>query len=164
VEAFIDLVRSGFYDNKTFHRVIPGFLIQGGCPKGDGTGIRPDHKLLPAEFNNTPFRAGTLAMAHKPSDRNSASCQFFITLSRLPELDGQYTVIGQASDEESLRTLNELAAEPTDKHDRPRHPLYIRSITLVDAELPETTHLEVKPSRNAVPTTAPTTQPASAHP
>ena len=149
VENFLDLIRDGFYDGKTIHKVIAGFVLQGGCPKGDGTGVRPDGKLLPAEFHDAPFKLGTLAMARKPADPNSASCQFFITLTRLPDLDGQYTVIGQADGEESLRTLSQLAAEPADARHRPRLPLIIRSINLVDAEQGGTIRFDLKPRQSA---------------
>jgi cyclophilin family peptidyl-prolyl cis-trans isomerase len=135
VENFLELVRDGFYSGSTFHRVIPNFVIQGGCPKGDGTGVRPDNKLVPAELRDIPVEAGTLLMAHKPSDPNSASSQFFIALTRLKELDGQYTVIGQARDADSLRTLQQIAAVPTDTHDRPVEPLILRSVNLVDSDL-----------------------------
>jgi cyclophilin family peptidyl-prolyl cis-trans isomerase len=139
VNNFLELARSGFYDGKTFHRVVPGFLIQGGCPNGDGTGIRPDGKLIPAEFNNTPVEFGSLLMARKPTDPDSASCQFFIALSRLPELDGQYTIIGRATDDETLRTLQTLAATPTRKNDRPLQTIVIRSVKLLDARAPQPT-------------------------
>jgi cyclophilin family peptidyl-prolyl cis-trans isomerase len=135
VENFLELVRDGFYSGTTFHRVIPGFVIQGGCPKGDGTGIRSDNKLVPAELRDIPVEAGTLLMAHKPSDPNSASSQFFIALTRLKDLDGLYTVIGQARDADSLRTLQQIAAVPTDNRDRPIDPLILRSINLVDSDL-----------------------------
>lgn len=134
VENFLELAREGFYEEKPLHRIITGYLIQGGCPHGNGTGVRPDGKLIPAEFHPTPFKLGTLAMARKPNDPNSASCQFFISLVRAADLDGQYTVIGQARDEESLRTLQQLAALPTDQKHRPLRPVLIRSISLVDAE------------------------------
>lgn len=147
VENFLDLVRSKFYDGKTFHRVIPGFLIQGGCPLGTGRGVRPDGKLVPPEFHDYPFDLGTLAMARKPGEAGSASCQFFICLGRHPELDGQYTVIGQARDEESLRTLAALAEVRTDVSYRPLRPLVIRFITLVDAEMRATTRLEATAPR-----------------
>jgi len=161
VENFLQLAKDGFYDGKSFHRIVPGFLVQGGCPKGDGTGVRADGRLIPAEFHDAPFQLGTLAMARKPSDPNSASCQFFITLARLPDLDGQYTVIGQASDEESLRTLAALAAEPTDRRDRPRKPLVIRSVNLAPAEQPTTIRLELSPRAPAPPASgrAPTDNP-----
>ncbi len=163
VDNFLSLVKQGFYDGKTFHRVIPEFVIQGGCPKGDGSGLRPDGKLVPAEFHNTFVEAGTLLMAHKPSDQNSASCQFFIALRRLEELDGQYTVIGQAADEESQRTLQQLAAVATDRRDRPVSPLTIRSINLVDVEVERARNLDVRTGRNpdneTPKKTKPTTQP-----
>jgi cyclophilin family peptidyl-prolyl cis-trans isomerase len=132
VENFLELVRDGFYNGKTFHRIIPGFVAQGGCPKGDGTGVRLDGKLVLAELRNVPVEAGTLLMAHKPSDPNSASSQFFVALARVKELDGQYTVIGQARDAESLRTLQQFSEVPADNRDRPLEPLVIRSINLVD--------------------------------
>jgi peptidyl-prolyl cis-trans isomerase B (cyclophilin B) len=147
VENFLELVREGFYDGKTFHRIVPEFLIQGGCPKGDGTGIRPDGKLVPAEFHDAPILPGTLCMARRPSEPDSASCQFFIALTRLPELDGLYTVIGQAEDEETLRTLQAIAEEPTDRQDRPRIPVIIRSINLVPAEEQETIRLDPQRGR-----------------
>jgi cyclophilin family peptidyl-prolyl cis-trans isomerase len=130
VENFLELVRDRFYDRKSFHRIMPGFLIQGG--RHAGGGIRPDGKLVPAELSDQPFDIGTLAMARKPTDLNSASCQFFICLGRAPELDGQYTIIGQARDEESLRTLQKLAALPVDANHRPLSPPAIRTITLVE--------------------------------
>lgn len=159
VENFLELVEQGFYTRKTFHRVIPGFVVQGGCPKGDGSGLRPDGRLVPAEFrNDAPVDAGTLLMARKPSDPNSASCQFFIALTRLSDLDGQYTVIGQASDEESLRTLKKLSAVRVDRRDRPVEPLLIRSINLVDVEQPRARRLEHQPAP-APATSAPSSPP-----
>lgn len=148
VEGFLQLVKNKFYDGKTIHKIIPGFLIQGGCPAGDGRGIRPDGKLLPAEFHDAPFGPGTLAMARKPADPDSASCQFFVTLARVPELDGQYTVIGQAGDEESLRTLHRLASEPTDDNGRPRAALTIRSISLVEDMRASARPIDLKPGRS----------------
>lgn len=134
VDSFLELVRDGFYDGKTFHRIIPEFIVQGGCPLGTGLGTRPDGKLIPAEFCDAPFRVGTLAMARKPSNPDSASCQFFVTLSRQEQLDGQYTVIGRARDDETLRTLQHLTAVQTDRNHRPFSPVIIRSINLVDTE------------------------------
>jgi peptidyl-prolyl cis-trans isomerase B (cyclophilin B) len=151
VENFLDLAGSGFYNGKTFHRVVPGFVLQGGCPKGDGTGVRPDGKVMPAELRNGPVEPGMLLMARKPSDVNSGSCQFFIALARVPELDGKYTVIGQARDEESLRTLQQLASVPTDKRDRPVSPLVIRSINLVDVQENHPRHLELRGHTSSPP-------------
>jgi peptidyl-prolyl cis-trans isomerase B (cyclophilin B) len=152
VENFLDLVRDGFYNGLTFHRVIPSYLIQGGCPSGDGKGLRKGGKLVPGEFRpEVPIDAGTLAMAHKPSDPNSASCQFFIALGRLPDLDGQYTIIGHTRDAESLRTLQQLTEVSTDRRDRPLSPLVIRSINLIAAESTRTRELESNTDEASVP-------------
>ena len=142
VENFLELIRDRFYDGKTIHRIIPGFILQGGSPDGSAGGARPDGKRVPAEFHDYAFDLGTLAMARKPGDEDSASCQFFVSLARLPELDGKYTVIGQARDEESLRTLQVLAALPTDGKGRPLRPLTIRFFTLVDRPASEVRQLE----------------------
>jgi cyclophilin family peptidyl-prolyl cis-trans isomerase/predicted GIY-YIG superfamily endonuclease len=90
--AFIKLARAGFYDGLTFHRVEPGFVIQGGCPEGTGTGGPGYH--LDAEFSELPHKKGTVAMA-RSSDPNSAGSQFYITLGDARFLDRQYTVFGQ---------------------------------------------------------------------
>lgn len=98
VESFIKLARSGFYDGTKFHRVVPGFVIQGGDPlsKTDdprvGTG-GPGYNI-PAEFNSQPHLEGTVAMA-RSSDPDSGGSQFYICLAPQPSLDGQYTVFGQ---------------------------------------------------------------------
>ncbi|MCS6884207.1 MAG: peptidylprolyl isomerase [Acidobacteriota bacterium] len=94
---FINLVESKFYDGLTFHRVEPGFVIQGGCPLGNGTGS--SKKKIPLEV--TPKlkhdTEGTVAMARTP-DPNSASCQFYITLAPTPFLDMQYAVFGKVTE------------------------------------------------------------------
>lgn len=92
VSRIAQLVTSGFYDNLTFHRVIPGFVIQGGDPTGTGSG--GSGTLLKAEFNDIPHVRGTVAMA-RAQDINSADSQFYIALSTLPHLDNNYTVFGQ---------------------------------------------------------------------
>jgi cyclophilin family peptidyl-prolyl cis-trans isomerase len=89
--AFIKLARAGFYDGLTFHRVEPGFVIQGGDPKGNGTG-GPGY-TLDAEFNERPHLKGTVAMA-RASSPNSAGSQFYICLEDAPFLNRQYTVFG----------------------------------------------------------------------
>lgn len=89
------LVRQGFYDGLAFHRVIPGFMAQGGDPKGDGTGGSGVN--LPAEFTSTPHERGTVSMA-RASDPNSGDSQFFICLARTSHLDGKYTVWGKVVD------------------------------------------------------------------
>jgi cyclophilin family peptidyl-prolyl cis-trans isomerase len=92
VNSFVFLARQGFYNGLAFHRVEPGFVIQGGDPRGDGTG-GPGYSL-PAEFTATKHITGTLAMA-RTSDPNSAGSQFYVTLAPVPSLDNQYTVFGQ---------------------------------------------------------------------
>jgi len=105
VANFVELAESGFYDGGRFHRVVDGFMIQGGCPRGDGTGNGP--RRLNAEFNDTPHVAGTLSMA-RTADPNSASCQFFICLDDASFLDGQYTAFGRIADDASLATLKKI--------------------------------------------------------
>ncbi len=134
VANFLELARSGYYDGKTFHRLVPGFVVQGGCPNGDGGGQRLDGRTTPAEFCDEPVDFGTVLMARKPSDPNSASCQFFLAFNRLPELDGQYTIIGKIKDEESRRTLERLNTLPTTTRDRPMQSLMIRGVRLVNAD------------------------------
>ncbi len=94
VEAFKKLVEKGFYDGLTFHRVIPGFMAQGGDP--DGTGMGGPGYNLKAEFNDKKHVRGTLAMA-RSSDPDSAGSQFYICYGPQPHLDGQYTIFGQVT-------------------------------------------------------------------
>jgi len=95
VANFKALAAKGFYDGLTFHRVIPGFVAQGGCPRGDGTG-GPGYKVK-AEFNKRKHERGTLAMA-RSSDPNSAGSQFYICYDAHPHLDRQYTVFGKVTE------------------------------------------------------------------
>lgn len=95
VAAFMKLSDAGFYDGLTFHRVEPGFVVQGGDPKGDGTGGPGYH--LKAEFNDRPHLRGTVAMA-RAAQPDSAGSQFYICLDDARFLDGQYTVFGQMTD------------------------------------------------------------------
>jgi len=92
VESFVTLAKKGFYDGLTFHRVVPGFVVQGGDPKGDGTG-GPGYTIK-AEFNKRKHVRGTVAMA-RAQHPDSAGSQFYITFGPQPHLDGQYTVFGQ---------------------------------------------------------------------
>jgi peptidyl-prolyl cis-trans isomerase B (cyclophilin B) len=92
--AFIKLARAGFYDGLKFHRVEPGFVIQGGDPDGNGTG-GPGYQI-DAEFNKNPHIAGTVAMA-RSSNPNSAGSQFYICIDDAPFLNNQYTVFGQTT-------------------------------------------------------------------
>lgn len=95
VNSFVFLAREGFYDGVTFHRVEPGFVIQGGDPTGTGSG-GPGY-TLPAEFSSEPFVRGILGMA-RTSDPNSAGSQWFITLGDAHHLDDSYTVFGSVTD------------------------------------------------------------------
>ncbi len=93
VRRIKELVREGFYDGLTFHRVIPGFMAQGGDPTGDGSGGTGQN--IDAEFSDVPHRRGTVSMA-RTDDPNSADSQFFVVIGEeVPELDGKYTVWGQ---------------------------------------------------------------------
>lgn len=92
VNRVIQLINQGFYNGLAFHRVVPGFVIQGGDPRGDGTGGSGQH--LKAEFNDRHHVEGTVAMA-RAADPDSADSQFYIALSTLPHLDRSYTVFGQ---------------------------------------------------------------------
>jgi peptidylprolyl isomerase len=96
VERIKKLVKEGFYDGLSFHRVIAGFMAQTGDPKGDGTG-GSKYPNVPAEFTPTPFKRGTVGAA-RSSDPNSANSQFFICLGDAPHLNGGYTVWGQVID------------------------------------------------------------------
>ena len=112
VERITELVEEGFYDGLAFHRVIDGFVAQGGCPKGTGTG-GSDQKI-PAEFSSEPHVRGTMSMA-RTADPDSADCQFFICLDAVPYLDNQYTVWGEV--EEGMEHVDQLP-----KGEPPRNP------------------------------------------
>ena len=113
VENFLKLARDGFYDNLNFHRILPGFMIQGGCPRGDGTG--GPGWMIDAEFNDREHQPGTLSMA-RSSDPDSAGSQFFICLTRerCQHLDGKYTAFGQVT--EGMDVVKTLGDTDVDKH------------------------------------------------
>lgn len=132
VANFVELAGKGFYDGLIFHRVIAGFMIQGGCPDGNGTG-GPGYSIV-GEFAGNCFKQntlrhtrGVLSMARAMSP-DSAGSQFFIMHSDAPHLDGQYAAFGKVSDEESLRTVDKIAAVRTDFQDRPLREQRIKSI------------------------------------
>lgn len=106
-DSFLSLTKKGFYNNIIFHRIIDGFMIQGGDPTGTGTGNAG--YTLKAEFNALPHVDGTLSMA-RSSDPNSASCQFFVCLGRAAGLDNQYTVFGQCVN--GMKVLHDLGKVP----------------------------------------------------
>ncbi len=124
----IGLVRSGFYDGLTFHRIISGFMIQGGCPQGTGTG-NPGYQIA-AEFNDVPHVAGVLSMA-RSQNPNSAGSQFFICLGTHTHLDRNYTAFGRTADEASLDVVRRIGAVKTGAGDRPVQPVKINRAEVV---------------------------------
>jgi peptidyl-prolyl cis-trans isomerase B (cyclophilin B) len=142
VNNFISLVKKGFYDGLTFHRVIYGFMIQGGCPQGTGTG-GPGYSIK-GEFSGNGFKndlkhtEGVLSMARSMMP-NSAGSQFFIMHKNAPHLDSQYAAFGKVT--EGMDAVNEIAECDTDYNDKPLDPQVIKSITVdtfgVDYSEPE---------------------------
>lgn len=133
VRNFISLVKKGFYDGVIFHRVIPGFMIQGGDPTGTGMG-GPGYSIE-GEFTSNGFQndlkhtRGVLSMARAMSP-NSAGSQFFIMHANAPHLDGQYAAFGKVSDDESMKVVDRIATTRTGFQDRPVAEQRIKSITV----------------------------------
>ncbi|MDX9888838.1 MAG: peptidylprolyl isomerase [Anaerovoracaceae bacterium] len=131
VENFEKLVNEGFYDGLTFHRVIPGFMIQGGCPLGTGTG-GPGHTIK-GEFtnngceNNICHERGVLSMA-RSGNPNSAGSQFFIMTAESPHLDGSYAAFGKII--EGLDVVDEIVSTPRDNNDKPKNPQKMKKVYL----------------------------------
>ncbi len=131
VKNFLNLANSGFYNGLIFHRVIPGFMIQGGCP--DGTGMGGPGYSIKGEFrangvaNSLKHTRGVISMA-RAMNPNSAGSQFFIMHQNAPHLDGQYAAFGRVV--EGMETVDEIAAVPTDWSDRPLNVQRIKSITV----------------------------------
>jgi len=129
VENFEKLANSSFYDGLTFHRVIPGFMIQGGCPKGTGTG-GPGYTIK-GEFaangvrNELKHTRGVLSMA-RSMEPNSAGSQFFIMVADAPHLDGNYAAFGKVT--EGMETADQIVNVPTDWLDKPLEKVVIKSI------------------------------------
>ena len=137
VENFKKLARKGFYDGQCFHRVIKGFMIQGGDPntkddskKGQWGQGGPGYTIS-AEFNSKPHVRGTLSMARTP-DPNSAGSQFFICHGAPSFLNGQYTVFGQLIKGDDV--LEKIATTPTEPGDRPVKRMGIESVKIVAAD------------------------------
>ena len=132
VTNFIQLSRDGFYDGTLFHRIIPGFMIQGGDPNTingnpDTWGQGGPDKKLNQEFNSIKHNRGIVSMA-RSADPNSAGSQFFIIHKNSNFLDGEYTAFGRIATEESFRTLDRIAAVQTETNDRPVDPEQVRII------------------------------------
>ena len=131
VNNFISLVKAGFYDGLTFHRVIPDFVIQGGCPLGTGTG-GPGYEI-PGEFTANGFQndlkhdKGVLSMA-RTNDPDSAGSQFFIMVEKAPHLDGQYAAFGKII--EGIETADAIVSAPTDWNDKPKTPQKLKAVTV----------------------------------
>ena len=129
VKNFEKLVKEGFYDGLTFHRVIPGFMIQGGDPLGNGMG-GSDEKIV-GEFaangykNDLRHTRGVISMARSMMP-NSASSQFFIMHEDAPHLDGSYAAFGKVV--EGIEVVDEIASVPTDFSDRPMTPVVMKKV------------------------------------
>ena len=131
VNNFISLVRSGFYDGLIFHRVIPGFMIQGGCPQGIGTG-GPGYSIK-GEFsgngvkNDLRHERGVLSMARAMSP-NSAGSQFFIMVEQAPHLDGQYAAFGKVI--EGMEVADAIVSADRDRMDKPYQDQRMKTATV----------------------------------
>ena len=131
VDNFVKLVNKGFYNGLTFHRIIKGFMIQGGCPKGNGTG-GPGYSIK-GEFSmngvNNPIKheRGVISMA-RAMDPNSAGSQFFIIHQAAPHLDGQYAAFGKVV--KGIEVVDAIASVQTNYFDAPLQKVVIKSIKI----------------------------------
>ena len=131
VNNFISLISKGFYNGLIFHRVIPGFMIQGGCPEGTGMG-GPGYSIM-GEFSSNGFKndlkhtKGVLSMARSMMP-DSAGSQFFIMHETSPHLDGQYAAFGKIT--EGQEVVDAIAVTDTDYNDRPRTPQVMKTVTV----------------------------------
>jgi len=132
-ENFVSLVKKGFYDGLIFHRVIEGFMIQGGCP--DGTGMGGPGYTIKGEFsmngvaNDLKHTPGVISMA-RSMNPNSAGSQFFIMHKAAPHLDGSYAAFGKVV--KGMEVVDEIACTPTNYNDRPLEEQKIRKITCTE--------------------------------
>jgi len=132
VKNFVSLVSQGFYDGLIFHRVIPGFMIQGGDP--NGTGMGGSKQTIPGEFSSNGFKndlkhdSGVLSMA-RTSDPNSASSQFFIVVKASSHLDGQYAAFGKVI--EGMEEVNRIVSVPKDRSDKPLEDQKMKKVILL---------------------------------
>ena len=133
VENFIKLAEDGFYDGLIFHRVIPGFMIQGGCP--DGTGMGGPGYSIEGEFTANGFKndlkheRGVLSMARAMSP-NSAGSQFFIMVADAPHLDGQYAAFGKIT--EGMDVADGIVGQKRDMMDKPENPQVMKKVTIIE--------------------------------
>ena len=135
VANFEKLANEGFYDGLIFHRVIPGFMIQGGCP--DGTGMGGPGWNIKGEFamngvpNNLKHTRGVLSKA-RAMHPDSAGSQFFIMVANAPHLDGQYAAFGKIT--EGMEAADKIVSVKTNRQDKPNEPQVIKSVTVEDVE------------------------------
>ena len=131
VNNFISLIQKGFYDGLIFHRCIPGFMIQGGCP--DGTGMGGPGYAIKGEFSRNGFQndlihdRGVLSMA-RANNPNSAGSQFFIMVDKAPHLDGSYAAFGKVI--EGMEIADAIVSGKTDWNDRPREKQVMKKVTV----------------------------------
>ena len=131
VNNFISLAKSGFYDGLIFHRVIPGFMIQGGCP--DGTGMGGPGYSIKGEFTGNGFQndlvhdRGVLSMARTMAP-DSAGSQFFVMVEKAPHLDGQYAAFGKVI--EGMEVADAIVNAKRDWNDKPRQPQRMKKVTV----------------------------------
>lgn len=128
VKNFVELAEKGFYDGTVFHRIIPGFMIQGGCPEGTGMG-GPGYKI-DAEFNDVPHKRGVLSMA-RSQDPNSAGSQFFVCHGTASFLDGQYTAFGHLVEgDDTLEKIVSGKTQPGGEGSKPVAPVKVEKVTV----------------------------------
>ena len=131
VNNFISLIQKGYYDGLIFHRVIPGFMIQGGCP--DGTGMGGPGYSIKGEFTGNGFRndlahdRGVLSMARTMAP-DSAGSQFFVMVEKAPHLDGQYAAFGKVI--EGMEVADAIVSAKRDWNDKPRQPQRMKKVTV----------------------------------
>ena len=130
VKNFLDLAKKGFYDGSTFHRVIPGFMIQGGCPNTkNATGSKSGHGMgdagykIKAEFNDTAHKRGVVSMA-RAQDPNSAGSQFFVCVADSGFLDRQYTAFGRVV--RGMEVADKIVGAPRDSRDNPNERIEMK--------------------------------------
>ena len=131
VNNFISLIQKGYYDGLIFHRVIPGFMIQGGCP--DGTGMGGPGYSIKGEFTGNGFQndlvhdRGVLSMARTMAP-DSAGSQFFVMVEKAPHLDGQYAAFGKVI--EGMEVADAIVSAKRDWNDKPRQPQRMKKVTV----------------------------------